>query len=74
MPTKTKAEKIAADTRREKIEYSLPNFSNQTVSEKKITPHLNDYSYVIFDLKKIGLFSILAFGVEIALKVILQKG
>lgn len=74
MPAKTKAEKIATETRREKIEYSLPTLAKQSVFQPKIVTQPNDYSYVTFDLKKIGLFSLLAFGAEIALKVILQKG
>ncbi len=74
MAKKTKEQKIAADQRRESIQYSLPNINKSKVfSESKIVAPINDYTFVIKDLKKIGLFTLLAFGAEIALKVILQN-
>lgn len=74
MSVKTKAQKIVADERREKVSYSLPAFNSQAVPELKKVVSSDNYEYVVFDLKKIGLFSILAFASEIVLKVILQKG
>ena len=67
MARKTKAEKMAADERRGKIEYSLPTSVLETPTAKVATVNPSDYSYVTSDLKRIGLFSVLAFGAEIVL-------
>lgn len=67
MAKKTKQQKIAAEERREKFEYSLPDFSKRTAPSTKTADTSSNYAYVIFDLKKIGLFTLLAFGAEIIL-------
>lgn len=72
MPQKTKAQKIAAEQKREAVQYSLPTVPTATPIQAKVVTASSDYSYVISDLKRIGVFTTLAFGAEIVLKVILQ--
>lgn len=72
MPVKTKAQKIAAEERREKIQYSLPLNGAAVIEAEKAIPNATDYSYVRTDLKRIGLFTALAFGVEIFLWFLLK--
>lgn len=77
MPQKTKAQKIAADQRFEsnRIQYSYSGSSNGSEIKqsgpksdlKKFESSKDDYGYVGSDLKRVGIFSLLAFGAEIAL-------
>lgn len=72
MPQRTKAQKIATEQKREAVQYSLPTVPTLATVPAKVVTASSDYSYVISDLKRIGVFTTLAFGAEIILKVILQ--
>lgn len=73
MARKTRAEKIASEERLAKIQYSLPNTTTSVTEIKTATIDSSDYSYVFSDLRRIGIFTMLAFGAEILVWVFLPR-
>lgn len=68
MARKTKAEKIATNLRQqEKVQYSLNLAQSQSTTPKAVEIRSSDYDYVVSDLKRIGIFTVLAFGAEFIL-------
>lgn len=73
MPQRTKAQKLAAEERREKITYSLPI---ELVTETKMpvsSAIVSEYPYLIADLKRLIFLAVIAFGVEIILWFVLKN-